>query len=89
MLAHTRRADEDAAQRLVVARELQVGFEARDLPAVRVPVHDEVDEPKMLAVEHDHARARTEDRGSNRLDRLVEPVEAHQAHERRRLALGG
>ena len=64
----------NAAQRLVVARELQVGFEARDLPAVRVPVHDEVDEPKMLAVEHDHVPAHVpKTRASNRLTASSSP----------------
>ena len=42
----------------------------------------------MVAVEHDHPRARPEDRGLEPPHRLVEPVEAHQAHERRRLAAG-
>ena len=45
-LAHARRADEDAAQRLVVAGELEVGLEARDLPAVGVAVDVDVDETR-------------------------------------------
>ena len=85
---HARRADEDAAQRLVVARQREIGLEARDLTAVRVPVDDEVDEPEMLAVEHDHPRAGAEDRLLEAAHRLVEPVQAHQPHERRRLAAG-
>src|SRR5918992_3938518 len=35
--ADARRADEDTPQRLVLAGQLEVGFEARDLAAVRVP----------------------------------------------------
>src|SRR5215218_9174098 len=42
-----RRADEDASQRLVVAGELQVRLEARDLAAVRVALHFDVDEPEV------------------------------------------
>src|ERR687888_352161 len=75
---HARRADEDAAQRLVLAGEREVGLEARDLAAVGVPCH--------LEVEDDHPRARAEDRPGERAQRLVEAVEAHQAHEGRRLA---
>src|SRR5438067_4439743 len=87
-LANKRRPDEDAAQRLVVAREPQVGLEARDLPAVGVPLDLEVDEAEVVPVEDDHPRARAEDRAGERAQRLVEPVEAHQPHERRRLAAG-
>jgi hypothetical protein len=39
----------------------------------------------MPAVEHDHAGARAEDRAREALDRLVEPVQLHEPHERRRL----
>ena len=42
----------------------------------------------MVAVEDDHPGARPEDRRRERADRLVEAVEAHQPHERRRLAAG-
>ena len=42
----------------------------------------------MVAVEHDHPRARAEHGSLEATDRLVEAVEAHQAHERRRLAAG-
>src|ERR671936_1791656 len=83
---HARRADEDPAERLVLAREVQVGLEARDLTPVGVPRHLEVDEVEVVPVEHDHPRARAEDRSGERAERLVEPVEAHEAHERRRLA---
>jgi hypothetical protein len=85
---HARRTDEDAAQRLVVAREREIGLEARDLAPIRIPVDDEVDEPEMLAVEDDHPRASPEHRLLEPAHRLVEPVEPHQAHERRRLAAG-
>ena len=40
----------------------------------------------MVAVEHDHPGAGAEHGPANVADRLVEPVEAHQARERRRLA---
>src|SRR5437868_4178958 len=41
---HPRRADEDAAERLGLAGEGEVGLEARRLPPVGVPRHLEVDE---------------------------------------------
>src|SRR5919199_6586271 len=43
VVAHARRADEDAAQRLAVA-DVEVGLEAGHLAAVRVPVDLEVDQ---------------------------------------------
>src|SRR2546421_5336419 len=43
-----RRTDEDAAQRLVLARQRQIGLEARDLAAVGVPAHRHVDEAEMF-----------------------------------------
>src|SRR5690242_12217531 len=36
-IAHARRADEHPAKRPLVIRELEIGFEARDLAPVRVP----------------------------------------------------
>ena len=42
----------------------------------------------MVAVEHDHPGARAEDGAGETAHRLVEPVEAHQAREGRRLAAG-
>ena len=59
-----------------------------DLPPESVPAHQDVDEPEVLAVEHDHPRAGAEDGPLEAPDRLVEPVQPHQAHERRRLAAG-
>src|SRR5829696_5172140 len=85
-LAHPRRADEDAAQRLLVARELEVSLEACDLAAVRIAVHGDVHEPEMLPVEDDHPGARPEDGSLESPNCLVEPVEPHQTHERRRFA---
>src|SRR4051794_6352381 len=85
-LADARRADEDAAQRLVLACEVEVGLEARDLAAERVPVDGHVDQPEMRAVEQDHPRARAEDRPLEAADRLLEPVEPDQAPDGRRLA---
>ncbi len=67
-------------------RELEVGLEAGDLTAVRVARDLDVDQAEMLAVEDDQARAGAEDRLLEAADRVLEAVEAHQAHERRRLA---
>src|SRR4051812_5790559 len=44
-------ADEDAAQRLLVALELEVRLEARHLPAVRVPANRDVGPAEVVAVE--------------------------------------
>jgi hypothetical protein len=85
-LAQPRGADEDAPERLVVTRELEVGLEARDLTAVGIPVDEDVDEVEVRAVEHDHPGAGSEDRRAESPHRLVEAVEPHQPHERRRLA---
>src|SRR5215213_9420744 len=83
-LANSRCADEDAAERLVVAVQREIGLERRHLPPVRVPVDDEVDEAEVLAVEHDHPGAGPEDRRRKPPQRLVEAVEPHQPHERGR-----
>src|SRR5262249_38776737 len=56
-----RRADEDAAQRRLLAVDVEVGLEAVHLPPPRVSRNLEVDEPEVVAVEHDHPRARAED----------------------------
>src|SRR5262245_34572388 len=85
-LANARRADEDAMERDLVARELDVGLEAPHLAPVRVPVHLEIGEPEMLAVEHDHPRAGPEDGRLELPDRLVEPVELGELDDGRRLA---
>ena len=42
----------------------------------------------MVAVEQDHPGARPEDRAAEAPDRLLDPVQAHQARDRRRLAAG-
>src|SRR5215212_1469850 len=70
-LADTRRADEDAAKWLRVALEHEVGLEARDLPAVRVPLDLEVDEGRVVPIEQDHPGARSEDGRSEAADRLL------------------
>ena len=75
-------------ERLVLALDLDRRLEARDLAPERVALDGEVDQAEPLAVEHDHAGAGAEDRRRERADRVVEPVEAHQAHHRRRLAAG-
>src|SRR5689334_849356 len=85
-LRDARRADEDTAQRLVLARELEIGLEARDLPAVRVPCDLEVGDAEVVAVEQDHPGAGAEQRPRELADRVLEPVEADEAHDRRRLA---
>src|SRR5437870_4704397 len=85
-LADARRADEDAAEGLIVAGEREIGLEARDLAAVGVPVDLDVDGAEVLPVEHDHPRAGAEQGAGELAHRLVEPVKAHQADERRRLA---
>src|SRR5215207_3347935 len=87
-IAHARRADEDATQLLDLSHELEIGLEARHLPPVRIAVDEQIDEPEMLAIEHDHPRARAEHGPLEAPDRLVEPVEPHQPHERRRLPAG-
>src|SRR5215218_1107299 len=87
-LAHTRRTDEDTAQRLVLPFELEIGLEARDLSAVGVPVDGDVHEAEVLAVEDDHPRAGTEHRPTKPAQRVVQAVQPHEAHERRRLAAG-
>ena len=46
----------------LVAVELEVGLEARDLAPVGVPVDLEVDETEVGAVEQDHPGAGAEDR---------------------------
>ena len=75
-----------AAKGVVLALDLDRRLEARDLTTERVALDREVDQAEPLAVEHDHAGAGTEDRGRERADRLVEAVQAHQAHHRGRLA---
>src|SRR5438128_1794529 len=59
---HPRRANEDAAERLGLALEPEIGLEARDLAAVRVAVDLEVDEAEVFPVEHDHSGAGAQDR---------------------------
>ena len=46
----------------VVSRELDLRLEAPHLAPVCVPVDLEIDEPEMVAVEHDHPCAGTEHR---------------------------
>src|SRR5215213_1849689 len=85
-LADTRCADEDAAERLVLPLELEIRLEAGHLPPIGVTVDLEIHQAQMRAIEHDHPRAGAEDRSCEALHRLVEAVEPHQPHERRRLA---
>src|SRR5690349_13715241 len=83
---HTRRADEYAAQRPVLAGELEIGLEARHLPSVAVPRHLEVKHAEVIAVEEDHPRARAEQRLRELPQRVLQPVQANEPHDRGRLA---
>src|SRR5215203_4177343 len=85
-LVDSRGPDEDAAQRRLVAAELEIGLEAGDLTAVGVARDLGVDQAEVLSVEDDQARAGAEDRLLEAPDRVLEAVEAHQAHEGGRLA---
>src|SRR6188508_2253175 len=88
-LRDARSADEDPAKGLFVVLEREVGLEARDLPAVRVAVDPDVhlaDEP--VAGHENHPRTRAEHRARKRPQRLLEPVEADEPADRRRLAAG-
>ena len=84
--ADARRADEDAVQGQVVAREVDVGLEAPHLAPVGVPVDLEIREPEMVAVEHDHPGARPEDRPLEAANRRVEAVELCELDDRGGLA---
>src|SRR4051812_34595582 len=72
-LLHPRRPDEDGAHRRLLTGHGEVGLEARDLPAERVPLHRQVDEAEVVPVEDDHAGARPEHRLLEAAQRLVEP----------------
>src|SRR5437763_1433071 len=85
-LANSRRADEDASQRGRLPGEGEVCFEARDLPAEGVAIDLEIDRAEVIAVQDDHARAGPEHGAGELAHGLIEAVEAHQTHERRRLA---
>src|SRR4029079_16405148 len=61
-LRDPRRPDEDRAHGLVAVADVDVCFEALDLPPERVPLDLDAGEPEMVAVEDDHPRARAEDR---------------------------
>ena len=85
---HARRADEDPVQRLVLAGELEIGLEARDLPAVGVPAHLEVEQPEVAPVEQDHPGAGAENGPLEAPDRVLEPVETHEPGDCGRLTAG-
>src|SRR5262245_2171459 len=84
---HAGRTDEDASKRRVLG-QVEIGLEAEHLAPVRVARDLDVDEPEVVAIEHDQARARAEHRLLEAPDRLLQAVEPHQAHERCRLAAG-
>ena len=69
--------------------DLEVGLEGADLAAERVAPARVVGEPEVLAVEHDHPRARPEHRraGAHQVaQRLGEPLALDPERHRRRLA---
>src|SRR5438874_1595662 len=82
-----RRADEDPAHGLAETN-IEVGLEAAHLASERVALHTEVGEPEVVAIENDHPRARSEDGRLEAAQRLVQPVQAHEPRDRRRLAAG-
>src|SRR4029079_8958502 len=84
-LGDPRSADEDRSKGLLLALDLDRRLEARNLTTKRVALDREIDQAEPLAVEHDHPGAGAEDRRRERADRLIEPVQAHQAHHRGRL----
>ena len=65
-----------------------VGLEALHLATERIPVDLEVGDVEVPAIEDDHARTRAEDRSSICANRLVEPVQLGESHDRRRLTAG-
>src|SRR6478672_8208332 len=87
-VAHAGRADEDAAQGPVVTVEGEVGLEARDLPAVGVALHVDVDQAEVRAVEEDHPGTGPENGLLERADRIFETVQPHQSADRGRFASG-
>ncbi len=54
------------ASHRLAAGELELGLERRHLAAERVPADGDVDEPEMVAIEHDHPGAGAEDRPAKR-----------------------
>src|SRR4029079_12523616 len=85
-LLDPRRADEHRAHRLVAVTDVEIRLERMHLPAECVPHHAEVAKPEMVAVEHDHPRTGPEDRRLELPQRLVEPIQPHQPHDRGGLA---
>ena len=75
-VADTRRADEHPSERAVLAFDLQVRLEARNLAAVGVPLDLEVGQTEVRPVEQDHPRAGAEDRP---LERRGSPRRARRA----------
>src|SRR5512132_2985496 len=87
-LGHPRGTDEDAVQRALVASEVELGLEARDLAPVGIALDLEVDKPEVLPVEDDHSGAGAEDRRLEGADRAFEPVQVDEAHDRGGLSAG-
>src|SRR5262245_30293005 len=87
-LVDPRRANEHRPDRHLLAAHGQVRLERRHLTSERVSPDREVDQAEVIAVEDDHARAGAEDRARELRDGPVEPVEAHQPHERGGLTAG-
>ena len=66
--------------------DVEVGLEAAHLAAERVAPRPVVAQTEVVAVEHDHPGARTEDRAAEPAHRLVEAVQPHEPADRGRLA---
>jgi hypothetical protein len=77
------RADENAPQRHVFSGQVEIRFEARNLPPVGVARDIDIEEAEMLLVEHNQAGAGAENRPLEAPHRVLEAIEAHEAHERR------
>src|SRR5207249_8144646 len=85
-LADPGRTDEHGPEGLVVPLDIDVRLEARDLPPERVAIDGDVDQTESRAIEHDHSGARPEHRAVEVPDRVVEPVEPCEPHDRGGLA---
>src|ERR1700693_4705277 len=87
-LLHARRADEDASQRPLVAGELEVGLEARNLAPVGVALDAHVQQAEVVTAEDDQSGTGPKNRPSEAPDRVFDPVQAPELSDRCRLATG-
>src|SRR5450759_3835718 len=90
-------ADEDGAQRLALAHQLEIGLEAVHLAPVGVAANDDVDQPEQRLVgqgvnggtcEQDHSGAGAEDGALESENRRLQLVGAYQLADRGGLAAG-